>query len=134
MKKIISIIAILILPILTWAQQQENKASTSLSFDVTLDNNSKSEDITFTIEPGTKSFNLRILTSIRAGRVVVEVIDPSNTKQGTFSVGSESSAEKKHSSGNFFKSWKEPLAGTWTVKSSPTTAKGFVQVETTFLQ
>jgi hypothetical protein len=134
MKKVILIITIILIPALIWAQKKESKGSTSLSFESTFDNDSKPDDITFNIEPGTESLNLRVMSLVKSGMIVVEIYDPANNKQGGFSVGSKPSGENKKSSGTFQKLLKEPLSGTWTVKIAPTAAKGTVQVETYFLQ
>ena len=124
-------IAFILLTNLVWAQKLD-KSSTSLSFSVELKQDSKAEEITFNIEAGAQVLELKIFTTVWAGKVNIEVLDPADTKQGTFSVGTDSQKTGR-AMGNLQKSLKEPLIGTWKVKITPTDARGSVEIQTVSL-
>jgi hypothetical protein len=117
------------------AQKPDSFAKTNLEREISLKNDSKTEEITITIEQGTKLFELMINSSIKSGKLTIEIFDPSGTKQGNFSVETQLGSDKNEQVvGNFHKSLKEPQSGNWRIKIIPVMANGLLSIRTVFLQ
>ncbi|MGB6035346.1 MAG: hypothetical protein WBG42_03695 [Cryomorphaceae bacterium] len=98
---------------------------------IELENDSKSADITINIKPSELELNLSINTMVSEGKLTIEVYDPSSTKQGNFTVGTQLESKKKEIvRGNIRKSLTEPLAGNWKVKIIPSNATGRIEIQT----
>lgn len=112
-----------------FAKQEET--SIGLHRTIKLENDSKLAEITIDIKPGELELNLSIQTMVSEGKLTIEVYDPSNTKQGSFTVGTQLDFEKKEIvRGNITKSLTEPLEGNWKVKIIPSNATGRVEIQT----
>ena len=112
-----------------FSMQQE--AAMDLHRTIELDNDSKPAEITLSIKPGERSFDLSIFTMVSEGKLAIEVYDPNKTKQGSFTVGTQLDAGKKELvRGNLEKSWIEPIGGDWKVKIIPSYATGRIEIHT----
>lgn len=107
------------------------QTSIGLHRTINLESDSKTADISINIKPGEGELNLSINTEVSQGKLTIEVYDPTDTKQGSFTVGTQLNSEKRELvRGNIQKSLTEPLAGTWKVKIIPSEATGRVEIKT----
>ncbi|GHN01704.1 hypothetical protein WSM22_31930 [Cytophagales bacterium WSM2-2] len=121
--------------VLEKAKSAANMTRMNLERTVTLENDSKAEDVVISVEKETESFELVISSSVMAGKLSIEILDPSGNKQGNFSVDAQLATEKQERvTGNFHKSLKEPQSGNWKIKIMPTAAKGQIKIQTAMLQ
>lgn len=100
---------------------------------VTLENDSKSEEVVIKINEGTLDFNLSIESRISNGKLMVEIYDSAGKKQGNFTVETQLGEEKQEDvSGQYRKSWRNVPPGDWKVKILPTAASAKVMITSTF--
>lgn len=136
--------SIILLCFTVWGQKQNNvSADTSsiisdtrvnLERKISLESNSKSEDIILNIEENFDRFELVINSSVTAGDLKIEVYDPKGKNQGIFSVGTQLNGEKlERVNGNINKSLKDPQSGHWKVSILPTKATGTITIQTAFM-
>lgn len=116
-------------------QQQDPESFFTSGREISFADDSKGEEITIEIEKDTRIFELKIYTIIEKGRVSVDIYDPENNRQGKFSVGTQlNSGKNERASGEFSKHLREPIAGKWRIKISPSGASGRINIETSFVQ
>ncbi|HAC15495.1 MAG TPA: hypothetical protein DCE78_06060 [Bacteroidetes bacterium] len=112
----------------------DSSSSMNLNRTIHFENDSNPEEISITIDPNTKLFELMISSVVTTGKLTIELYDVKGVKQGNISVGTQLDADKKERvNGNIRKSLKEPEAGIWTIKIIPTKANGSIQIQTTIL-
>ena len=100
---------------------------------MTLENDSKAEEVVVKINEGTLDFNLAIESRISNGKLMVEIYDSAGKKQGNFTVETQLGEEKQEDvSGQYRKSWRNVPAGDWKVKILPTAASAKVMITSTF--
>ncbi len=90
---------------------------------------SDTETITVYVLEKTSEMMISVRSSIKEGKLMVEVYDPSGEKQGQFFIESQvQSNDKKHEivSGTFNKSVVSPATGQWKIKLIPNQAHGSV--------
>ena len=141
MKKAASLsIGIMLICAIAWAQNEKTKptgTSTRVDFvrDITLDNDSKTEDVVIAIEPTTASIDLMISTTIEAGELTIELFNPGGVKQGNLTVETQLDS-KKHErvAGKLQKSLDEPQPGDWKIRIAPSAVKGSVRIQTSHTQ
>lgn len=123
-----------------WAQNEKTKPTvtfTRVDFvrDITLDNDSKTEDVIVAIEPRTEAIDLMISTTIEAGKLTIELFNPSGVKQGNFTVETQLDVKKQERvAGKLQKSLEEPQPGNWKIRIVPTAVKGSVRIQTSHTQ
>jgi len=101
----------------------------SLQRSIKLDKDSKPEEVIISIKPNTLQIDIFISSSVSEGRLLIELYDPNNTRQGNFTLGTQlSSVKNEVVNGIFQKSLKEPQAGNWKIKISPTKASGEIRI------
>lgn len=137
MKKTTSLtLGIILMCATAWAQNEKTKPTvtfTRVTFErnITLDNDSKPENVTVTIEPGTETIDLMITSTIENGKLTIELFNPAGVKQGNFTVETQLDAKKQERvAGKLQKSLEEPQPGDWKIKIVPTAVKGSVQIQT----
>lgn len=119
-----------------WAQNEKTKPTvtfTRVTFErnITLNNDSKPENVTVTIEPGTETIDLMISSTIETGKLKIELLNPAGIKQGNFTVETQLNGNKRERvAGKLQKSLEEPQPGDWKIKIVPTAVKGSVQIQT----
>ena len=103
----------------------------SLQRSIRLDKDSKPEEVIINIKPNTLQIDIYIRSSISEGRLLIELYDPNDTRQGNFTLGTQlSSVKNEVVNGIFQKSLKEPQSGNWKIKISPTEASGEIRIST----
>ncbi|MFW5658283.1 MAG: hypothetical protein ACOCYF_02440 [Bacteroidota bacterium] len=124
-------------------QSQELKANSaknsetkvSLQRSIRLEKDSKPEEIIININQNTLQIDLYISSSISEGRLLIELHDPNDTKQGNFTLETQLNSEKKEEvTGIFQKSLKEPLPGNWKVKIIPAETSGNIHISTNIFE
>ncbi|MEO5601548.1 MAG: hypothetical protein ABIR06_11545 [Cyclobacteriaceae bacterium] len=127
-----------------WGQKQERNVSVdtstvrsdtrvTLQREITLDKDSKSEEVILKIEDDVDRFELIINSKVITGNLKIEVYDPKGNKQGTFSVGTQLNGEKSERvNGKISKSLKHPQSGNWKVNIFPTKATGIITIQIAF--
>ena len=141
-KSIYLAFSIVFLAITAWGQQKVAgkllpAEQTQLSMErlIELENDSKSQDVLITVAEKTKQFSLLINSSATSGKIKIEIFAPNGDAQGNFSVGTQLISVKTESvSGNIRKSLREPQAGDWRIKITPTNAKGTIRITTELIQ
>lgn len=127
----------------TFGQNQELKAQSSrnsetkvsLQRSIMFDKDSKSEEIVFNIVQKTLQFDIFISSSVSEGKLLIELYDPNNVKQGNYTLGTQLDSEKKEViNGMFQKSLKEPQPGDWVVKIVPSEATGNIKILTNIFE
>jgi hypothetical protein len=130
----------LLLSFTTFVQAQNNQTiktekrqATEFKFlrSIQLEDCKKNEKVIITIAKHTKEFKLMIETSVSSGKLTIEIYDSNDKRQGNFSVGNQLGFENsEHAQGWINKSLTAPEAGEWTVKITPTNAKGIILINT----
>jgi len=100
---------------------------------VEFNNDTKSEEIIINIKEQTPIFELMINSTINAGKLKVEVVDPAGITQGNFTVSANSTFDKgETTNGNISKCLKNPQQGDWKVKFFSIKANGKIIIKTNF--
>ncbi len=136
------VLSIMLLTTTAWTQQKASSKSlsseqTQLTSErlIELENDSKSQDVVITVAEKTKQFSLLINSSATSGKIKIEIISPNGDSQGNFSVGTQLiSVKTELVSGNIRKSLREPQAGDWRIKITPTNAKGTIRINSELTQ
>lgn len=102
---------------------------------ISFEKDSKADEVTFEINPKTQELHLTIKGSFTNGMVTVELYDSNETKQGNFTVGTQTNSEKEEMvTGSITKSLFEPVPGIWKVKIVPTNATGQLSIESNIVE
>lgn len=110
----------------------EPKSNTEFKFEreIQLEEHTKIETISFNVSEQTAHLKLNVRSIINSGKLIIEIYDSNDKKQGTFSVGNQLNSKLKElAKGNITKSLKEPEVGVWKIKLIPTNATGQVRVD-----
>ena len=133
---------ILLASVTAWGQKQETNVSADtpsvmsdtrvdLQRRISMERDSKSEEVILNIDDDVDSFDLIINSSVTAGVLKIEVYDPKGNNQGTFSVGRQLNAQKSEQvNGKINKALKDPQSGNWKVNIVPTETTGTVIIQT----
>lgn len=102
--------------------------------NISITEDSKSEDILISIDKKTNQFSLSIESVIKKGKLTIEVYDSSGKKQGNFTIATQLSLAKNEVvNGQFQKSWKNLPIGTWMVKIIPFSATAQMHIATSLI-
>lgn len=102
-----------------------------LQRNISLEKDSKTEEIIIHINKEIKRLHLMINSSVSKGKLIIELYDPNNEIQGNFTIGTQLNSDKKEMvNGNIIKSLKEPVPGKWRVKLIPDNVTGTVKIQT----
>jgi hypothetical protein len=96
---------------------------------IKLKEHTKEETIKVEISENTYSFELNVQTTIYSGKLTVEIYNPNQEKEGTFSVGTQlNMPDSEMAKGQINKKFIEPQPGEWTIKMIPAKASGEVMI------
>ncbi len=133
------IICILLVQLTSFGQNLENNVSTDrnsktevvLERTILFVNDSDTEELIFEIKQKTLRLDLLIRSSVKKGKVTIEVYDPKGTRQGDFTLGSLLNSKKEELvNGDILKSLVEPQSGKWKVKIITEGATGSININT----
>jgi hypothetical protein len=137
------IFSAILLSLTAFGQSQEFKEPSSknsetkvnLKRSIMLEKDSKPEEITINIQQKTLQVDIFISSSVTEGRLLIELYDPNDTKQGNSTLGTQLNSEKREVvNGIFQKSLKEPQPGNWKVKIFPSEASGNINISTNIFE
>ncbi len=137
------IISALLFSLTAFGQSQEFKAHSSKSSEtkvdlqrnIRLDRDSKPEEVIINIKQKTLKFDMMISSSVTQGKLLIELYDPTNAKDGNFTVGTQLNSENKEMvNGRIQKSLNEPQPGDWKVKIIPSEATGNISITIVVLE
>ncbi len=98
---------------------------------IELEDSSDNEAIKLEVEDNTECLQIGVNSTIKSGSLTMEIFDPKGDKQGNFSVESQISSNAKKKElvcGQLNKTFKEPIAGTWTVRLKPKRVTGKINI------
>lgn len=114
-------------------QNESNRDETLIDEyrEITFENDSRPVEIAIAINSNVRRLRLTINSSVQSGNLSIEIYDPQKTKQGNYSVGTQTRTEAKETvQGSIKKALFEPLSGDWIVKIAPKFATGRVTIQT----
>lgn len=130
-KTIVTVSLFLLMAPVLWAQHCGN----STTRNIELEDSSDNEAIKLTVEDGTECFQVGVNSTIESGSLTMEIFDPKGDKQGNFSVESQLSSssssggkKKEMVCGQLNKTFKEPMAGEWTIRLKPKRVTGKISI------
>jgi len=102
---------------------------------IQLENDSKTEDVFIEIKEKTQKLQIMISSSVKGGKLTIELYDPNDMKQGNFTIETQLKSEKKEQvNGNINKSIIEPQFGKWWVKIIPKDVTGDLKINTAIIE
>jgi|GEM_PF-2230953 len=108
-------------------QQGHGQTQVELSRSLSLENDSKEENIIIAVNKKMLSLDLRISARIGDGKIEIEIYSPSGKKEWNISVGKQTKSDKlEEVFGTIAKKLVDPEAGDWVVKLKPANATGIV--------
>lgn len=114
---------------------KKSETKVDMARTIQFENDSKAEDIFIEIKEKTQRLQLVISSSVRAGKLTIELYDPNGIKQGYFTIETQLKSEKKEQvNGNISKSIIEPQFGKWWVKIIPRDVTGDVRIHTAIIE
>ena len=122
-----------------WQTIKNESTQLKMNRSIRLNGDSKTEELNMMIINKTKYCRVKIRSMIEAGRLTVEIYDPSGEKHGNFSVGSQINPEgpkkgkqgkEERVHGEINKNFKNPTPGKWKIRIIPTKAKGRLFIDT----
>ena len=110
---------------------QESWTKVDLRRTVQLEDDSKPFEVIINIKTNVQRFEFMITSSVRSGKLSIEVFDPSGIRRGNFSVGTQLNSKiEETATGNIKKSLFEPQPGDWKIKMIPTDGTGTIRIGT----
>ena len=118
-------------------QQNSNRNSNTNVNDYTqsttnsllvLEHDSEEEEFLLDIPDGAKHIQILVDGLVNSGKLVVEIYDPRNKKQGNFSLGTTKQSKSAQAQGNLSKSVKDPLPGQWKIRIIPEKVTGQINI------
>lgn len=136
-------ICALIFSLTAFGQNQDINISSSTDSETRVDllrsirlvKDSKPEEVMVNIKQETLKLDILISSSVNQGKLLIELYDPNDAKQGNFTVGTQLNSENKENvSGRIQKSLNEPQPGNWKVKIIPSEATGNIRIQTIVIE
>ena len=111
-----------------------SKTHVTLNRTINFTAESGNKEINVDVKKGVKGFELSIQSYVESGNITIEIIDPSGTKQGHYSIGTQMNSKAKEKvTGSITKSLKQPMEGKWVIKITLSSASGGVQIKTSLI-
>jgi hypothetical protein len=113
----------------------KSETNFSVERNIRLENDSKVDEVLINIKPKTQKLDLAISSSVKKGKITIEIYDPSGVRQGNFTVETQiGTAKEEVVNGNIRKSLFEPEAGNWKVKITPANADVKIRIQTSVVE
>ncbi|MCU4177049.1 hypothetical protein [Carboxylicivirga sp. N1Y90] len=110
---------------------QGSRTKVDMERTIELEHDSKTEEVFIEIKEKDQQLLLVISSSVRDGKLTIELYDPNNTKQGNYTIETQLQSKKKEQvNGNIRKAINEPQSGNWRVKIIPKDVTGDVKIVT----
>lgn len=99
----------------------------NLERQIRFKDHSNNETISIEIDNDVNVFFLNVKTKVDGGKLTIEIYDPNQNKEGTFTIGTQLNLSVEElAKGEINKEFYEPQSGTWTIKIIPEKAYGDV--------
>lgn len=110
---------------------QGSRTKVDMERRIELEHDSKTEEVFIEIKEKDQQLLLLISSSVRDGKLTIELYDPNNIKQGNYTIETQLKSKKgEQVNGNIRKSISEPQTGKWRVKIIPKDVTGDVKIIT----
>ena len=107
---------------------QDDYTQTTTNSLLVLEHDSEEKEFLLDIPDGAKHIQILVDGLVTSGKLVVEIYDPRNKKQGNFSLGTSKQSKSAQAQGNLSKSVKDPLPGQWKIRIIPEKVTGQINI------